>query len=979
MKKLLTRACGSLLLLSLVLLLSVVFASAAGNDGPVVFIKDGGVGDGTSAESPLSLDNQKYFGDNMRSSYYANKSILYQAALALSHSGGTIVLCGDISIDSSNSTGSSDIARDFIMPSYYDKKITITSVYGGVDYRQTNNARLILESPCNIRCWGDTEFTGLTICTKATASQDGSGRLIYGNGFNLTIGKDVVCKSLDKNGKEISNPTAALYPTLSAAHRYSNTLRNNPATLSVRSGTFNTIVGADIGIKNEKYGEYNGDINIIIGGDAVIMGEVYGTGLDDTCLTFGNINIRIEGGTLKGSLIAVGEGGLGAPGYTSEITITGGDIKSIIISGKSSNLRTNLTKKKYQPGLTLVNLSGLPDETATSLAKKCKNFDSVILPSSTVATAMITKQPDKTEYLAGEKFDASGMKLSISNTAEKNYSTIYNINDPGYVFTPEILTEGVTEVSVKYGSVDVGTVPVQVVSAPKIRVEGAQILVNSEKQSLRFIARVDDPKNGMEYISYGIGIIATDYISAISTGMPGATVVDRTGSKMRADAGSFAFSAAKSGIPVEEYGDEYSAFAYLTYSFGGKEYTVYSEPVSRSVYGIAETILSSGTESASVRNLLKTNVIEASSSTFDQRLVTARIDLMQGHMEDMAAVKWKSTSDADFKDDSLFTSKLQYTKNATYTGIPYIAGANDKASLQQWLDTTPSGTQYQGAYGWDTMLGNQCSSSITRALQIVTNAHKTVSSYSIAWSLPRETDTPDYYAVGEYTVPYHASTTEQVCAAQGKNATERTQIIYRSYAASRYGDFLVSTWLSGPDKEPLGHIRIINGVETVQLPNGNINGTSSRLFCTEQHSTMDKTARTTWLINYGYTFASLYNANNASAKYLPIRLSSFETGYFATPKLGIENYNTPENIKNGLTGNIRSNYNITMVKLNITDASGKSVFSVAEYPFLDNRLDLAYYDNEGKVASLPAGSYHYELTVTYECRTETPLSFDFVK
>ena len=978
MKKRLARLCGFLFAFLLVLVLATVLSSAADAEKPVVFIKDGGTGDGSSAESPLSLQGAKYFGDVKSSSTHATKSVLFEAALGMAHSGGTIVICGDVKIGESNSTGSSTTVMDFIFPQHYDAKITLTSVYNGVDYRKTANARLIIQTPGHIRMRGDTELTGLTICTMANGSKDGSGRHIYAYGYNMTIGKDVICKALDKNGKEIANPAADLYPSLTQGHRYINIETNKQSRLTVMSGTFHTVIGGDFGIKNEKYGKFIGDVDVVIGGDAVILGDVYGTGLEETCVTSGNISITIEGGTVNGSIVAVGEGGLGGANYSSVIRISGGKIGSAHISGKPDSLNK---PERFGPKKTVIDLSGLSDEEAKAIAETCENFDSVVLPVSALTNAVIAgiSDPVRSDYTAGEKFDAAGLVLSVSTPDGKNYDTQYSVSDAGFVITPEVLTEDTKEVSIRYGSFHLGKVAVNVAPAPRLTIEGAQIRVDSERQSLRFAAKVEQPKEGMEYLSYGVGIVPTDFLSEISKDMPGAAIVDRTGSKSNEDGKSFIFFAAHGGIPVEEYDEEYSAFAYLTYKWNGKEYTIYSEPVSRSVRGIAKTILEKGSESKNVCHYLETKVMNATASAFDQRLVTARIDLMQEHMEDMAAIRWRATQSADFKNDSSFTSQLQYAKNKLYTGIPYIAGSNDKASLRQWLDTTPDGGKYEGEYGWNTMLGNQCSTSIVRALQRVSNAHKTTGSFASVWTLPREGDNSDYVAVGGIYYPGYAWTTDQVCAAQGGNRVERAQIIYQAYTEARYGDFLISSWPSSSNGEPLGHIRIVNSVSVAYMPNGNLNPSRSYFLTTEQHSTINQTTNSTWEINKKYSFSDLYNTDTASAKYLPLRVSSFETGYFATPHLAIDRCNTPENVGEGLSGVIRSNYNITMVKLNVTDESGKTVFGIAEYPFQLNRFDLQAYDTTNAVAGLPEGRYHYELTVDYECRSETPLSFDFVK
>ena len=118
MKKKLSRL---LLAAAAALALSAVLCTAAAAADAVYYLKDGGTGDGLSADAP---------GGALADAY---------AALP---NGGTVVVCGTYSLSSA-----------FTEP-VHAKPITITSVYGGRDYAAENNARLLFKG--NFYLGGDT-------------------------------------------------------------------------------------------------------------------------------------------------------------------------------------------------------------------------------------------------------------------------------------------------------------------------------------------------------------------------------------------------------------------------------------------------------------------------------------------------------------------------------------------------------------------------------------------------------------------------------------------------------------------------------------------------------------------------------------------------------------------------------------------------------------------------------------------------------
>mgnify|MGYP002523893262 CR=1 FL=1 len=99
-----------------------------------VFVRDGGDGDGTSAAAPL--------GD-------------LGAALNAVQDGGTVVICGPYTIDTK-----------FVAPTNA-APVTITSAYGGQDYRDAEKAALYFAN--NYFCGGDIDIVNTKTVSASSA------------------------------------------------------------------------------------------------------------------------------------------------------------------------------------------------------------------------------------------------------------------------------------------------------------------------------------------------------------------------------------------------------------------------------------------------------------------------------------------------------------------------------------------------------------------------------------------------------------------------------------------------------------------------------------------------------------------------------------------------------------------------------------------------------------------------------------------
>ncbi len=959
----------------LTILLAIPFAfSVSAEDTPVLFVMDGGTGDGSSADNPLSTVDY-YINEKAVSVSYQYLSPLYQAAHRLQYSGGTIVICGEIMIDDNKVQGNNFVFEDFIMPAHPDAVITFTSVWDGVDYRKTNGARLIFKGSATFASGGPTIFRDIDICTV------GTDRLIAANCYNLTMDSGVACIPLNSDGTAMASPSASHYPHISGGNRYQNLARRDgDFTVTIQSGTYNNIDAGTFGINNNAYGNLQGNPHIVIGGSTTVMGSVYGTTHRATPLLSGDSSITINGGTIHGNIYATGGSGFGFAHSAFRLTIRGGTIHSSEILGKAKKLEANTeTRIRYNPALSVLDLSDCSAALAISLASKAANFTQIILPAVRSGKVSDVTLPVKTQYFIGETYDPGGLRFTL--TANGVASVIdYTPDNANFQFLPAIdqpLTVGNRSIDIYYGSTYVGRSRITVSDAPSLDIMGAQIKTDSEKQTLRFVGRLGGDVSGVTVTEYGFVIQPTEFFSEKSVGMPGATLINATGTSLTEQGGFRYFAGDVTDIPVEEYDIAFTAFAFMKLTYGGKEYTVYSDTIERSVRGVAEAACADNSREPSAKKAkLSENVLSATVSTPDKALIDSKIDKLLSNMKAMGSVKWVCNADMDFKDETQFTQNLQYTKGVTYTGIPYVAGNNGEVNLSQWLSICPDGGTYNGPNGWHTMFGSQCSTAVMRALQTVTNEHNYPAGYSIQYSLPKDTQ-PYYKAVGGYSVHPCTQMTQEIVQQQGSTNAERLENVYEAYTHAKKGDFMVSTWES-PNGHILGHIRIVDSVHVV-YKNGEIDSEKSYMLLTEQQATMNKKTFTTWKFKAKYLFKNLCNFTTASHKYIPIRLKGFESGYFATPYMTVRERNTPDNIANGLSGKIYSNYQIHEIRVTITDSAGKEVIMLETYPFTTLFYDLRRLDLNNTVAKLPAGRYHYELEVAYAEEKNTCVSFDFTK
>ena len=279
------------------LLLTSISASAASQN--VIYISSDGTGDGSSPNSPLGNASGYKPGNKMDV-----KNAFYLGLDKLKTTGGTLVIVGPVIIDTTETRvpskkGESFAPCEFRTPDFKDGvSLTVTSVYNGKDYR-ANGAKLVLDyDTCNTTCFFfdcSTNIENLNIEYKYDEEYPNSWNtpfMLGGDGNRFTINKGVNVTSFNtKTGKQGSE-----YPILVGGHRYKNL--KNSTNITVKSGTWDSVIAGCYGITSADYGTVSGDANLTIEGGKI--GTVVGTGglTQPTRTVLGKVNITVIGGEI---------------------------------------------------------------------------------------------------------------------------------------------------------------------------------------------------------------------------------------------------------------------------------------------------------------------------------------------------------------------------------------------------------------------------------------------------------------------------------------------------------------------------------------------------------------------------------------------------------------------------------------------------------------------------------------------------------
>lgn len=281
----------------------------------VYYLRDGGTGNGGSAATA---------GGSLASAY-----------AALKESGGIIVICDEYTV-----TGG-------FYATAHAKKITLTSLYDGVDYAKTNNAALVFKN--NFFCGGETEFKNITL-NSAT-----SYPAIFGNTYSLTMGEGITCARVSGSGQYLSvmgGSRSAIMGKTSYLTINSGTwqrVRGGTGTGNSQNYTVNLTINGGEFIERVTLGSstsHDGKIAAIINGGVFYQG-VYAATLSASNEMFSSdVSLTINGGTFYGK-IAVAASDVGMYTGSFHVYINGGEFAHLVelcgTEGLAGNMTSTLT------------------------------------------------------------------------------------------------------------------------------------------------------------------------------------------------------------------------------------------------------------------------------------------------------------------------------------------------------------------------------------------------------------------------------------------------------------------------------------------------------------------------------------------------------------------------------------------------------------------------------------------------------------
>ena len=233
----------------------------------------------------------------------------------------TVVLCGAFS-------QSTHFAR-----AHSAKSITITSVYGGVDYRDSG-AVYKTSKYARFGLADDTTFENVTF-----ASADGTSFMVVGQHHAVTIGEGVAMNNY--TGGDIGK---AFWVVGSVQHNFGGAAgpkyvdRPTATHVTVLSGSDMIVVGGPRqfgtaqGVTASNACTY-GDINVHIGGTAAVN-ELYAAGYQSRNTTVGSVRVEVFGDASVGAVYGAGVHNVAA----SDLTLlwTGGEVGSFAMKPNGS-------------------------------------------------------------------------------------------------------------------------------------------------------------------------------------------------------------------------------------------------------------------------------------------------------------------------------------------------------------------------------------------------------------------------------------------------------------------------------------------------------------------------------------------------------------------------------------------------------------------------------------------------------------------
>ncbi len=972
----------------------------------VIYISDTGTGDGSTPEKALGPTtvvplNEWHEGDNIPKSnnhqntaaeanmywfcksvadaYYKN-SVLYQAAEKLADTGGRIVIVGDVKIGYAQSLSSaSHYDRDFYMPSY-SKQITVS----GYD----SSSRFIICEGAHVQLGGDTLFENLHIgsmltplgsqgCASANLSTNGAqNRNLCARGHKLVIGENVDTSNFD------GSTSVSYYPSVSGASRFEST--DYDVDVTINSGTWYNVYGLTRGIAANPSYAASGNIKLTING-GTFLDYICAGGRNSTYSVVGNVDLTITGGTFKKSIYVSGNKGCMYPDNVANVKVLGGTFESA--SSVYAYYKNSTIPLDFAPQVRLdMSSADLTPEVVNALTKNLL-AQSIIYPVKYCTSASIIDQPNNDYAFVGGRFNAEGMKIGATfSIGGKTYNSEvdFSMDDPAFTFVFDNMTAGNNPITYKYGDVSFHNGTVSVLDIPSVSIIGAQIRTDgTAAQSLRFVAHVDK--------QYGEQINVTDYgfiaLPAKSLYAPvlafdtvyGANEITSFGTTFRPELGViyngdtyFAYSGVYPDLDLGDFGKDVSAVAYVKFTHAGDEYIVYSEKETRSVLGVANAAYASPDEREDAKTWIKTNVIDAyaaytanKNALYNETVSNELRQKVVDYALELVTYEWSPGT-------TFSVGGQTFTAGTTYKGVPYIANAVRKATLEEFKHSVTDVTTTAGAtrhvyigpiadlddekyVRYDSpktvlddddrqlvnfFAGTDYGAFIHAWNKVGTNSVWFTTLYSM---LPGAgSGSRGAVAVGDYA--YAGTNTETII---GNNSA---QTMYDAYAQCKKGDILLAYT---PTSRSLW--MVTGDVTVVRNTDGSVNPDSSKMKITYIAGTMSSGSQ--YRVNVDRTFTETYNQ-----KRIPITIPELASGLCTDTVTTLQDFDGAESIRTGhVVGNVRSNRSIISVKVDV-EREGNSIYTREFFYNSASDLNVNYVDLKDFNISAPVSNFVEEKT-----------------
>lgn len=384
----------------------------------------------SAADSVVYISDAGYDGSNGSSPDAAVATI--DRAYTLLAGGGTLVVSGE-----------TEIPAGFLAP-VCTGAIRVTSVYGGVDYRKTANARLVLMGNLYLSsetAFGDVDFhIGANNATLVA----NNNKLVIDNGVNCT--------------KEDSVPNFA--SITAGTFNATNTVTDDskPCDLTVNSGSWRVI---RLGNRAKATAKIEGNMKLVINGGEFFANVVAGS----ASKIVGNVDTVINGGTFHGKVSASYNGSeavadvdgnvsltINGGMFMNEIDLCAGDKErvsgtgTLTVTGGTFDLVLIISGDGCTGG-SKADISGYPS-TASLLGKLVK-FDEVVTvgaskpveTEATTGTSEVTKVSETTTETTKTPENTTKASEATTKTPESTTKTSAATTEPVTAPSSEPVTE----------------------------------------------------------------------------------------------------------------------------------------------------------------------------------------------------------------------------------------------------------------------------------------------------------------------------------------------------------------------------------------------------------------------------------------------------------------------------------------------------------------------------------------------------------